>query len=435
VKNNRRSINIVTMGCSKNLVDSEYILARFASAGWKVEFDAPSSGQDLVIINTCGFIGDARQESIDMILQYAGAKAGGRIGKLCVIGCLSQKYKDELSKEIPEADLILGVNALDELTALFDLERSRCSGDERLISTPSHYAYLKISEGCDRTCSFCSIPEIRGKYISRPVESLLVEAKALADKGVKELILVAQDLTWYGIDLYKKQMLPILLDKLQLTKGIEWIRLHYAFPAGFPYELLDVMNNSKVICRYLDIPLQHISDNMLKIMRRGISRKNTIELIDKIREKIPGIAIRTTLLTGHPGETEKDFDELKQFVSGARFDRLGVFPYSHEENTYSWNNYKDEISDDEKNRRVADLMEIQQEISLTLNKGKVGQVIRVLVDREDNENYYARTEFDSPEVDNEVIINKNRRLFPGRFYMVRVTGSNEFDLFAEMVGE
>ena len=421
------------MGCSKNLVDSEFILARFANAGWKVEFDADSSGQDLVIINTCGFIGDARQESIDMILEYAGAKTNGRIGKLCVIGCLSQKYKDELLKEIPEADLILGVDALEELTRIFELDQARCAGDERLISTPSHYAYLKISEGCDRSCSFCSIPEIRGKHISRPLESLVKEATQLAGKGVKELIIIAQDITWYGYDLYNKQMLVPLLKELQTISGIEWIRLHYAFPAGFPEDLLDLMNESKIICRYLDIPLQHISDNMLQKMRRGISREKTIDLINKIREKVPGIAIRTTMLAGHPGETEEDIDELKEFVTNFKFERLGIFPYSHEENTYSYITYKELIPDKIIQRRVSEIMLIQQEISANLNNERVGQVLKVLIDREDDEYYYARTEFDSPEVDNEVIITKNGQLGAGQFCIVRITDAGEFDLFAEVL--
>jgi ribosomal protein S12 methylthiotransferase len=421
------------MGCSKNLVDSEFVLARFANAGWKVEFDAPSSNQDLVIINTCGFIGDARQESIDMILEYAGAKTSGRIGKLCVMGCLSQKYKDELLKEIPEADLILGVDALEELTQIFELDKANCSGDERLISTPTHFAYLKISEGCDRGCSFCSIPEIRGKHISRTVESLVKEAEMLAGKGVKELIIVAQDITWYGYDLYNKQMLVPLLRELQTIRGIEWIRLHYAYPAGFPEDLLDLMSESKVICRYLDIPLQHISDNMLQKMRRGISRQKTIELINKIREKVPGIALRTTLLAGHPGETEKDIDELKEFVKNSRFERLGIFPYSHEENTYSYSTYKDLIPDKIKHRRVSEIMLLQQEISATLNNEKIGQVLKVLIDREDDEFYYARTEFDSPEVDNEVIIRNNGLLGVGQFCMVKISGAGEFELFAEVL--
>jgi ribosomal protein S12 methylthiotransferase len=421
------------MGCSKNLVDSEFILGKFANAGWKVEFDAPSSGQDLVIINTCGFIGDARQESIDMILEYAGAKTIGRIGKLCVMGCLSQKYKDELLKEIPEADLILGVDALDELTRIFELDQAGCYDGERLISTPPHYAYLKISEGCDRSCSFCSIPEIRGKHVSRTMESLVREAGILAGKGVKELIIVAQDITWYGYDLYKKQMLVPLLKELQTIRGVEWIRLHYAFPAGFPDDLLDLMNESNVICRYLDIPLQHISDNMLQKMRRGITRQKTIELINKIREKVPGIALRTTLLAGHPGETEKDIDELKEFVKQSRFERLGIFPYSHEENTYSYNTYKDLIPDKVKNRRVSEIMQIQQEISAILNKERIGQVLKVLIDREDDEFYYARTEFDSPDVDNEVIINNNGLLGAGRFCTVKITGAGEFELFAEVL--
>ncbi len=428
-----KRVNIITMGCSKNLVDSEFMMARFAAAGWKVEFDAGLSGQDIVVVNTCGFIHDAKQESIDMILEAAEAKTVGRIGKLCVVGCLSERYRDELRKELPEADLVIGVNSMDEISTIFELDKAHCSAVERVLSTPSHYAYLKISEGCDRSCSFCVIPEIRGSHISRPVESLVKEAEILAGKGVKELILVAQDLTWYGNDLYGKNMLVSLLGNLQQVTGIEWIRLHYAFPAGFPEELPDLMNKSKIICRYLDIPLQHISDNMLKLMRRGINRKKTIELVKRIRERVPGIAIRTTFLTGHPGETEKDFNELKEFVIASRFERLGIFPYSHEENTYAYSKFNDEIPGTEKELRVSEIMEIQQEISLELNTGKIGKLFRVLIDREDDKFYYGRTEYDSPEVDNEVIIKKTGTFGPGKFCMVKITGAAEFDLFGEVI--
>lgn len=421
------------MGCSKNLVDSENMMAGFAEAGWHVEFDAALSGQDVVIINTCGFIHDAREESIDKILELADAKTRGDIQKLFVVGCLSETYKEELRMELPEADHIFGVNATDEIRRIFNLDKNQCSREKRVLSTPSHYAYLKISEGCDRRCSFCIIPEIRGSYISRTVESLVDEAKMLAGRGVRELILVAQDLTFYGNDLYGKNMLAVLLKKLEKVKGIEWIRLHYAFPADFPDDVPGIMKESHIICSYLDIPLQHISDNMLKKMRRGINKEKTINLINKIRKEVPGIALRTTLLTGHPGETEKDFSELKEFVKSARFERLGIFPYSHEKNTYSYRNFRDDITDIEKKRRVSEIMDIQQDISLELNKNKIGDIFKVLIDREDEEFYFGRTEFDSPEVDNEVIIKKTGILNPGSFYLVRITGADEFDLYANVV--
>ncbi len=409
-------------------------MSKFSAGGWKVEFDSASTNQDVVVINTCGFINDARQESIDTILEYARAKTEGKIGKLCITGCLSQKYKDELLSEIPEADLILGVDAIDKLAGNFGIENVQCLTGSRLLSTPSHYAYLKISEGCNRRCSFCVIPEIRGRYISRPVENLVEEAWMLSEKGVKELILVAQDLTWYGNDLYGKNKLKDLLVKLESVKGIEWIRLHYAFPANFPEELLDLMKQSSIICNYLDLPLQHVTDRMLKLMRRGISRRKTLGLIDKIREKVPGVALRTTILTGHPGETEQDFRQLKDFMVDTRFDRLGVFPYSHEENTYAFNNYKDEITDQERSARVSEIMQIQQEISLSLNREKIGKTLRVLIDRVDEEFYYARSEFDSPEVDNEVLVKNNNACSPGQFCDVRIIDAGEFELSAEMAG-
>ena len=420
------------MGCSKNLVDSESIMARFAAAGWKVEFDSVSLDHDLVIINTCGFIHDAKEESVDMILEYASAKSNGRVGKLCITGCLTQRYKKEMEAAIPEADLILGVNPAEELTEIFDLGRAECSKDDRFLSTPSHYAYLKISEGCDRKCSFCTIPQIRGKHVSRPVEEIVREAGMLASRGVRELILIAQDLTYYGYDLYGQTMIVKLLEQLQSVTGIEWIRLHYAFPANFPEALLDLMSKSSVICRYLDIPFQHNSDKVLKNMRRGINKKRTGELIVKIRDKVAGIALRTTLLVGHPGESEEDFQELKEFVRSTKFERLGVFPYSHEEGTHAFAEFKDNIPDAEKNRRVSEIMEIQQEISASVNLARKGKEFRVLIDREDDEYYYGRTEFDSPEVDNEVIIKKTGNIYPGEFCVVRITEVDEFDLYGEI---
>lgn len=420
------------MGCSKNLVDSEMIMARFAAGGWKVEFDSETAGQEVVIVNTCGFINDSKQESVDMLLEYARAKEKGRIGKLCIIGCLSERYREELIAEFPGADLVFGVDAIERISSAFDLESVRCSKDARYISTPSHYAYLKISEGCNRQCSFCVIPQIRGRHVSRPVDSLTREARVLADQGVKELILVAQDLTWYGHDLYGKSMLAELLKKLQVVPGIEWIRLHYAFPVDFPEDLLDMIRESDKICKYLDIPFQHISDNVLKLMRRGINKEKTISLLNKIRTKVPGMAIRTTFLTGHPGETEDDFTELKQFVRNSRFERLGVFNYSHEENSYAFMNYKDEITGEEKARRLSEIMQIQQEISASINEGKIGKVFRVIIDRQDDEFSYGRTEFDSPEVDNEVLVKNIGCMQPGEFYRVRITGSDEFDLYGEL---
>jgi ribosomal protein S12 methylthiotransferase len=427
-----KSVNIVTMGCSKNLVDSEKIMAKFSAGGWKINFDSDQSAHEVVIINTCGFINDAKQESIDMLLGYAEEKKNGSIGKLCIIGCLSERYSRELASEFPEADLVLGVDAIDRISGAFDLKNVQCSKDARSLSTPPHYAFLKISEGCNRRCSFCVIPLIRGPYVSRPVGDLTLESAMLAEQGVKELILVAQDLTWYGHDLYGKSMLTELLKKLEAIPGIEWIRLHYAFPVDFPDDLLDLIRDSDKICKYLDIPLQHISDNVLRMMRRGINKKKSIALLKKIRTKVPGIAIRTTFLTGHPGETENDFLEMKEFIKNSKFERLGVFAYSHEENSYAFKNYKDEVPAGEKERRLAEIMRIQQEISASINESRIGKVFRVLIDREDDEFYYGRTEFDSPEVDNEVLVRKAGSFDPGEFCMVRITHSDEFDLYGEI---
>ncbi len=427
-------VNMITMGCSKNLVDSESMMAKFAAAGWEVVFDAPGTGYDAVIINTCGFIHDASQESINIILEYAEARKRGETGKLCITGCLSERYKEELIREIPEADIILGCDAFDGLRRELNLSATFCAPEKRLLSTPSHYAYLKISEGCDRKCSFCIIPAIRGKHISRPVESLVSEARMLAGKGVRELILVAQDLSSYGTDLYGRIILGELLEQLSEITNIEWIRVHYAFPAGFPEDILKVMAGNQKVCRYLDIPLQHISDNVLKRMRRGINRKKTLELIDRIRNRVPGIVLRTTLLTGYPGETQRDFDELKDFVSNARFERLGVFPYSHEEGTWAFDNLNDDIPDKEKERRAAEIMEVQQEISAGFNRQMIGKEIRVIIDSEEDDHFTGRTEYDSPEVDNEVFIDKTGNLSAGAFTNVLVTGAGEFDLYARATG-
>ncbi len=426
-------VNIITMGCSKNLVDSESMMARFAAAGCEVYFDAAGAGFDVVIINTCGFIHDAKQESVDMILEYAEARKRGEMGKLCITGCLSERYREELIREIPEADIVLGCDAFEGLKRELSLTGACCTPGERLLSTPSHYAYLKISEGCDRKCSFCIIPAIRGKHISRPVESLVNEGSLLAQKGVKEIILVAQDLSSYGSDLYNRVALDKLLMKLTEINGLEWIRLHYAYPAGFPDKVLEIMAGNKKICRYLDIPLQHISDNVLKKMRRGINKQKTLELIDRIRNKVPGIVLRTTLLTGHPGETVHDFEELKDFVRSARFERLGVFPYSHEEGTWAYDNLSDDVHDSEKERRVAEIMEIQKEVSAGFNNRLTGTEIKAIIDSEEDEFYNGRTEFDSPEVDNGVLIKKSKQLVIGSFVNLKITGSDDYDLYARPV--
>ncbi len=427
-----RKVNIVTMGCSKNTVDSEKLSAILSSQSWEVSFDSEKSGHDAVIINTCGFINDAKRESIDMILKYAEKKKRGNIGTLFVMGCLSGRYGSELSSEIPEADGCFGVCDWKSLTDALGAEHPETREGGRIVSTPSHYAYLKISEGCDRTCSFCAIPKIRGRHVSTPADDLLREARMLSEKGVKDLILIAQDLTYYGIDIYGKPVLADLLEKLSGTEGIEWIRLHYAFPAHFPDNVLKVMRDKPNICRYIDIPLQHCSDNVLEKMRRGHGKRKTAELIEHIRRSVPGVAIRTTLLVGHPGESEEDFSELKQFVRDMKFERLGVFNYSHEEDTWSWNNYTDSVPEELKNRRASEIMAIQQEISEKQNAERVGKVYQVLIDREEEECFIGRTEFDSPEVDNEVIIKKPGEITPGSFYNVRIDSAGEFDLYGSI---
>ena len=386
----------------------------------------------IVIINTCGFIDNAKQESIDTILKFAREKKEGKIEKLYVTGCLSERYKPELKKDIPEADEYFGTHDLIPLLKTLGADYKHELIGERLLTTPAHYAYLKISEGCDRPCSFCAIPLMRGKHISIPSEQITAQAKSLAAKGVKELILIAQDLTYYGIDIYGTRKLSELLNKLCEVDGIEWIRLHYAYPSGFPMEILDVIRSQKKICSYLDIPLQHISDSMLKSMRRGITREKTIQLVNTIREKVPGIAVRTTLIAGYPGETEKDFNELKEFVSETKFDRLGIFTYSHEENTFAFN-LADDVPQEVKQQRAEEIMSMQQKISEELNQRKVGTVTKVLFDRKDGEYFIGRTEHDSPEVDNEVLVDaKNNYVRLGDFANVEITDAGEFDLFGKI---
>jgi len=427
----KTKVNIVTLGCSKNLVDSEVLLTQLRGNGIETSHESKKDDANIVVINTCGFIDNAKQESIDTILRYVDAKEEGLVEKVYVTGCLSERYKDDLQKEIPDVDAWFGTRDLSRLLKQLNANYKHELVGERILTNPSHFAYLKISEGCDRPCSFCAIPIMRGKHISRPIEELVLEAKNLAKKGTKELLLIAQDSTYYGLDLYKKRNLSELLKHLSDVEGIEWIRLHYAFPTGFPMDALDVMAERSNICNYLDIPLQHGSTNMLKIMRRGTTREKTEELLQTIRAKVPGIAIRTTLIAGHPGETETEFKEMMRFVETSRFDRLGVFAYSHEENTHAYS-YTDNVSEETKQERVESVMGLQQGISLELNQAKIGKTYKVLIDRKEGGNFYGRTEFDSPDVDNEVILDAtNKYLRIGDFVQAKITAASEFDLMAE----
>lgn len=429
----KNKVNVVTLGCSKNIFDSEVMMAQLRANKFDVEHESMNDDAEIVIINTCGFIDSAKQESIDTILRYAEAKADGAVDKVYVTGCLSERYKDELEVEIPEVDAFFGTRELPRLLKTLKADYKHELVGERLLTTPNHYAYFKIAEGCDRPCSFCAIPLMRGKNVSTPIEDLVKQAKDLAAKGVKELMLIAQDLTYYGLDLYKKRALADLLEELAQVEGIEWIRLHYAFPAGFPMEVLDVMNKYDNICKYLDMPLQHGSTSILKAMRRGTTREKTEELVAAIREKVPGITIRTTLIAGYPGETEEDFQEMYDFVQNSRFDRLGIFTYSHEENTHAYN-FEDDVPDEEKRRRADAIMELQSGISYELNQQKVGKTFKVLFDRVEGDYFIGRTEFDSPEVDNEVLIKKSEffvRL--GDFAMVEITSADHYDLYGKVI--
>jgi ribosomal protein S12 methylthiotransferase len=426
---NNKKINIVTLGCSKNVVDSEKLLKQLNTGGYDVIYDSDDVSAGTVIINTCGFINDAKEESVDTILRFVKAREAGNIDNLYVMGCLSERYVDALKLEIPEVKRYFGVNNMNDILSELGVNLRDDLLTERTITGPGHYAYLKISEGCDRTCAFCAIPAIRGKYISRPVEELVKEAAILAKGGVKELILIAQDLSYYGLDLYKKQTLPELIKELLKIESLEWIRLHYLYPANFPMELINLIKDNPRICRYIDIPVQHITDNMLGLMKRSHNRKETEYILNTLRKEIPGAIIRTTLIAGHPGETEKDFTELKEFISDFRFDRLGVFAYSHEEDTFSYNEYKDEISDEAKESRVAELMEIQQNISCELNESMIGRKFKVIIDRREGEFFVGRTEYDSPEVDQEVLIPAEHNLKPGNFYNIKIIQSTDFDLY------
>jgi ribosomal protein S12 methylthiotransferase len=425
-------VNVITLGCSKNLVDSEYLLKQLSANGFKVVHDSNSADSDIIVINTCGFINDAKQESIETILQFEELKKQNKIKKLFVFGCLSERYKDELIKEIPGVDQFFGVYNLKELVeSIGGNYKSELIG-ERLVTTPKHYAYLKISEGCDRSCSFCAIPLIKGNHISKAIPELIDEAEFLVRNGAKEIILIAQDLSYYGYDIYKKPKLAELLDQLSDIKGIKWLRLHYAYPAKFPVDVLDVIKNKPNICHYLDIPVQHITDKMLKLMKRGNTKEQTYSLINTIKSKVPDIALRTTILVGHPGETEEDFKELLDFVKYVKFDRLGVFTYSEEENTFSATNYKDEIPFAIKQSRMDEIMEVQRQISNRLNFQKINKIYKAIIDRKEGDYYIGRTEYDSPEVDNEVLIQSDVKLKIGQFYNVRIIKTDDFDLYAKI---
>lgn len=431
--NTSTKVNIVTLGCSKNLVDSENILTQLRGNDIEVTHEAENDEANVVIVNTCGFIENAKQESIDTILQYADAKDQGLIDKLYVTGCLSQRYKDDLEKEITTVDAFFGTRDLPLLLKKFKADYKHELVGERLTTTPRHYAYMKIAEGCDRPCSFCAIPIMRGKHVSHPMEELVKSAQTMAKNGTKELILIAQDLTYYGLDLYKKRNLSELMARLADVEGIEWIRLQYAYPAGFPLDILDAIKQYPNVCNYLDMPLQHGSSNVLKLMRRGITREKTEQLIDTIRQKVPEIALRTTLIAGHPGETEADFEEMYTFVEKSRFDRLGIFTYSHEDNTHSFT-MEDDVPEEVKEDRAGQVMALQQEISAELNQKKVGKTMKVMIDRKEGGYFIGRTEFDSPEVDNEVLISAENTYLPvGEFAPIKIINATEFDLYGELV--
>ena len=428
----KNKINVITLGCSKNVYDSEVLLGQLRANDIEAEHESGNGDAQIVIINTCGFIENAKQESINTILEYAKAKEDGLVEKVYVTGCLSERYKPELKKEIPNIDEYFGTHDLPQLLKILNADYKHELIGERVLTTPAHYAYFKISEGCDRPCSFCAIPIMRGKHVSIPIGELVKQAKLLSRNGTKELILIAQDLTYYGLDIYKKRVLSDLLKYLSDVDGIEWIRLHYAFPSGFPLDILDVMREKNNICKYLDMPLQHINDRILNSMLRGTTRQKTIELVETIRDEVPGIALRTTLITGYPGETEKEFEELKEWVKGTRFERLGVFTYSHEENTTAFN-LKNDVSQNIKEKRAGEVMEIQKEISLEMNENKVGQTLKVLIDKKEGDYFIGRTEFDSPEVDNEVLIDASSSYARiGDFADVEITGANEYDLLGKL---
>jgi len=429
----KNKINVITLGCSKNLYDSEVLMGQLKANKIAVEHQSEKDDSNIVVVNTCGFIDNAKEESVNTILEQIRRKENGDIEKLFVTGCLSERYKPDLEKEMPNVDEFFGTRDLPRLLKSLGADYKHELVGERLTTTPTHYAYLKISEGCDRKCSFCAIPLMRGGHKTTPIEDLVLEAEKLAAKGVKELILIAQDLTYYGLDLYKERKLAELMTKLSEVEGIEWIRIHYAFPTSFPVDVLEVIKNNPKICTYLDIPLQHVSDNLLKSMRRGTTMKKTMDLIKKFREDVPGITIRTSLIVGYPGETEKEFQELLDFVQHSKFDRLGVFTYSHEENTHAYN-LEDNVSQEVKHQRAEDVMDLQSSISYDMNQERVGKTYKVLFDRKEGDFFIGRTEFDSPDVDNEVIINaKDFYVRIGDFANIKITKADHYDLYGEVV--
>jgi ribosomal protein S12 methylthiotransferase len=426
-KNKKDKVNIITLGCSKNMVDSEVLSGQLAAADVNVMHESKKLDHNIVVVNTCGFIDLAKEESINTILEQVELKKRGKLDKVYVTGCLSERYKQNLEEEIPEVDAFFGTMELPFLLRKFDVDYKAELVGERLLSTPNHYAYLKISEGCNRTCAFCAIPLMRGKHLSRPIESLVAEAEKLVSRGVKEIMLIAQELTYYGLDIYKKRELPKLLRSLSDIPGLEWIRLHYAYPSKFPMDIIDAMRERDNICNYLDMPLQHASNRMLKAMKRQITREEMEDIIGEIKYKIPDICLRTTLIAGFPGETQDDVEELKRFLKKMKFDRVGIFTYSHEENT-SAHDMTDDVPAEEKERRAQEIMDVQQEISYQINEEKVGKVFKVIVDKKEAGKYLGRTEFDSVEVDNEVIINSERKLNPGDFVNVKIFRAFDFDL-------
>lgn len=429
----KNKVDIITLGCSKNLVDSEQLMRQFVANGYTVEHDPHKINGEIVVVNTCGFIGDAQEESINMVLELGEQKQKGRIGKLFVMGCLSERFLKDLEKELPEVDRFYGKFNWKELISDLGKSYHQELATERVLTTPRHYAYVKIGEGCNRTCSYCSIPIITGAYQSRPMDEIVDEVRGLVAQGVKEFQMIAQDLTFYGLDRYKRMALPELVERVSDIPGVEWIRLHYGYPSHFPYDLLPVMRERDNVCKYMDIALQHISDPMLKMMRRNITKAETYELLERMRREVPGIHLRTTLMVGHPGETEQDFEELIRFVKDIRFERMGAFAYSHEEGTYAYQHYKDEIPQEVKQDRLDYLMRVQEGISADVNASKVGQTFRVIVDREEEDFYVGRTQYDSPEVDPEILISKDTPLSPGSFYQVKVIDAQAFDLYGKVL--
>lgn len=429
----KNKVDIITLGCSKNLVDSEQLMRQFVANGYTVEHDPHKINGEIVVVNTCGFIGDAQEESINMILELGEQKQKGRIGKLFVMGCLSERFLKNLERELPEVDRFYGKFNWKELISDLGKSYHQELATERVLTTPRHYAYVKIGEGCNRTCSYCSIPIITGAYQSRPMDEIVDEVRGLVAQGVKEFQMIAQDLTFYGLDRYKRMALPELVERVSDIPGVEWIRLHYGYPSHFPYDLLPVMRERDNVCKYMDIALQHISDPMLKMMRRNITKAETYELLERMRREVPGIHLRTTLMVGHPGETEQDFEELIRFVKDIRFERMGAFAYSHEEGTYAYQHYKDEIPQEVKQDRLDYLMRVQEGISADVNASKVGQTFRVIVDREEEDFYVGRTQYDSPEVDPEILISKDTPLSPGSFYQVKVIDAQAFDLYGKVL--